>query len=121
MPKIKMIKPLVGTLKPLIGRSPGDEKARYHERDENQPWRAWYYSRRWKELRKAVWVRDAYTCRKTGTLCIGRYPAGDSPVADHIIPHRGDPDLFWDINNVQTVSKEYHDSEKQGQERAGRW
>jgi len=121
VPKIKMIKPLVGTLKPLIGRSPSDEKARHSERDQNQPWRAWYYSRRWKALRKAVWVRDLYTCQKTGTLCIARYPAGNSPVADHIIPHRGDPDLFWDINNVQTVSKEYHDSEKQRQERAGRW
>ncbi len=49
-------------------------------------------------------------------LCIGKYPADDSPVVDHIKPHRGDETLFWDPSNLQTVSKAYHDSEKQKQD-----
>lgn len=100
----------------------GDEKARLKERDSNVSWRAWYGLERWKRLRKKVWLRDLYTCQKTGVLCIGTYPAPNSPVADHKIPHRGDPDLFWDENNLETVSKAYHDSQKQKEERSqGRW
>ena len=52
-------------------------------------------------------------CQRTGTLCIGTYPAPNSPVADHIKPHRGDAVLFWDPANIHTVTKKYHDSEKQ--------
>lgn len=31
-------------------------------------------------------------------------------VTDHIIPHRGDPDLFWAPWNLQTLSKRQHDT-----------
>lgn len=96
------------------------EAERLKQRDAEQPWRKWYYTRRWKELRKEVWLRDEFRCQQTGILLVGKYPAGNSPVADHIKPHRGDPELFWDMANVQTVSKEYHDREKQRGERDGR-
>ncbi|MDR7146159.1 hypothetical protein J2X43_004373 [Rhizobium sp. BE258] len=29
--------------------------------------------------------------------------------------------MFWDKNNIQTVSKAYHDSQKQREERSGSW
>jgi hypothetical protein len=38
-------------------------------------------------------------------------------VANHKIPHRGDPVLFWDINNIETVTKAVHDSLIQSEER----
>ncbi|WLB58819.1 hypothetical protein [Bradyrhizobium japonicum] len=41
-----------------------------------------------------------------------------SPVADHIEAHRGDPVRFWDPDNIHTVSKAYHDAEKQKLEQA---
>ena len=69
-------------------------------------------------MRKRIWARDAYTCQVTGTICIGRSPAGNNPVADRKKPHRGDPALFWDETNIHTVSKEYHDSQKQREERS---
>lgn len=53
-------------------------------------------------------------------LCSGKYPADDSPVADHIIEPDGDPSLFWDENNIRTVSKAYHDGERQRQQIAER-
>lgn len=31
-------------------------------------------------------------------------------VADHIVPHRGDPDLFWN-GDLQSLCKDHHDSE----------
>ena len=40
-------------------------------------------------------------------------------VVDHIIPHKGDSDLFWDDRNWQALCKRCHDS-KTAQE-DGRW
>lgn len=84
------------------------------------PWKAWYKSKRWRDLKQEVHVRDAYTCQRSGVICSGRYPADDSPVANHIVPHRGDPVLFWDPDNVETVSKAIHDSLIQAEEQASR-
>jgi 5-methylcytosine-specific restriction protein A len=42
-------------------------------------------------------------------------------VVDHILPHRGDEALFWAESNLQTVSKTYHDKEKQSIEKRGRY
>ncbi len=126
MGKLKSLKPRLRTIAPRLAvAAPVDrqeaEAQRLCQRDKEQPWRKWYYSARWKALRKEVWVRDNYTCKQTGAVCVGLYPAGNSPVADHIKPHHGNPDLFWDIENIQTVSKSYHDSLKQSGERASRW
>lgn len=84
------------------------------------PLRRLYYTARWRRLRQAVFVRDRYACRKCGALCIGRHPAPNSPVCDHIRPHRGDEALFWDERNLQTLCKADHDSAKQAEERRGR-
>ena len=103
---------------PRLGRAPGDEKARLREREINTPNRKWYHSERWKQMRRDVLKRDDYTCQQTGAVCLGKHPAPNSPVVDHIKPHHWDEQLFWDIDNLQTVTKAYHDSEKQKQERA---
>ncbi|WP_136057728.1 HNH endonuclease [Candidatus Halocynthiibacter alkanivorans] len=84
-----------------------------------EPWRKLYASARWKALRQEILLRDGWICQQTGVALIGRSPAANSPVIDHKIPHRGDLDLFWDIDNLQAVAKHWHDSEKQRQERAG--
>lgn len=47
----------------------------------------------------------------------GRVTAAE--VVDHIIPHRGDPALFWDITNWQPLCKWCHDSVKQREEKSG--
>lgn len=103
-----------------LGYASGDEAARHRQRDATQPWRAWYKTARWQRLRERVLIRDRYTCQKTGVLLVGRHPAPNSPVVDHIIPHRGDERLFWDENNLHAVSKAYHDSTKQSEERNAR-
>ncbi len=118
MGRLKTLQPRIGTLPPRIGRAPGDEKARLRERDQNVSWRSWYKTARWEKLRREILRRDKYTCQQTKVLCIGKYPAPNSAVVDHIRPHRGDEQLFFDPANLQCVSKAYHDSEKQKQERA---
>ena len=87
-----------------------------NSRANDPPWRAWYKTARWQRLRLEILIRDGYACAKTGVLCVGEYPSPNSAVADHIKPHRGDPNLFWDASNIQTVSKAYHDGQKQRDE-----
>lgn len=48
------------------------------------------------------------TCTKQRTL-----------VVDHIEPHRGNMDLFWDQDNWETLCRLCHDIVKQRHERAG--
>ena len=48
----------------------------------------------------------------THPLCVecqkeGRYVK--ATVVDHVVPHRGDADLFWDRSNWQPLCKHHHD------------
>jgi 5-methylcytosine-specific restriction endonuclease McrA len=38
-------------------------------------------------------------------------------VVDHIKPHRGDQNLFWEETNWQTLCQRHHDRDKQREER----
>ena len=41
------------------------------------------------------------------------------PLVDHIKPHKGDLNLFWDQDNWQPLCKSCHDRDKQSEERRG--
>lgn len=110
---------------PKVFRSRGspsriEQRREYDRRRDEKEWRGWYKTARWQRLKMDAHARDHFTCRKTGELLIGKHPAPNSPVADHIVEHHGDPELFWDITNVQTVSKAYHDGARQREQRAAR-
>ena len=122
MGSLKAIKPRLGTLRSPMGYGDREqsERARLRKREQLDHWRVWYKTKAWHDLRLFVFARDGYTCRQTGVLLTKRHPHEFSPVCDHIVPHRGDPKLFWDPDNLQTVSKSWHDSVKQSQERGGR-
>ncbi|MHA6731763.1 HNH endonuclease [Devosia sp. A369] len=86
--------------------------------------RSWYKSKRWQELRIAVLTRDLFVCQKTGVILTGKANAPNSPVVHHRVAHKGDEQLFWDIGNLEAVSKAWHDSEGQREEKrnpAGGW
>lgn len=82
-------------------------------------WWAWYDGKRWRALKAATHLANGYTCGMCGCLCVGRSPAPNSPVCDHKVPHRGDATLFFDPDNLWTVCKQCHDSEKQRIEKTG--
>ncbi|OOY16730.1 hypothetical protein BMI85_06595 [Thioclava sp. DLFJ4-1] len=84
-------------------------------RREVSPWRAWYSTARWQKLSLKVRVAANFICARCDELAIGK---GQS-VADHKIPHRGDPALFWDEGNLQCLCKRCHDIHKQREEAAG--
>ncbi|MFQ6550491.1 HNH endonuclease [Aestuariibius sp. 2305UL40-4] len=101
-----------------LQRKDADEADRHRRRDAELPWRSWQKTARWQKLRDRILARDGLVCQQTGVMLLGKHPAPNSPVVDHKLPHRGDPDLFWDETNLQTVSKAWHDREKQKREHA---
>lgn len=97
----------IGTAKPHLSTPRAIRDRRY---SPDSQVRTWYHSARWEKLRTEVLVRDLYQCQHTGVLLTGKAPAPDSPVVHHKVPHKGDERLFWDIDNLEAVSKEWHDS-----------
>jgi len=108
------------TFRPKGVSSRLEQRREHDSRRDLQAQRQWYKTARWQKLKLAVHVRDQFVCQETGTLCVGKHPAHNSPVADHIIEPDGDPVLFWDQGNIRTVSKAYHDSERQREQIAAR-
>lgn len=115
-PRLRTLAPRIGGLPPRIGalrtRPDGTVKARR----SRASWKAWYSTARWLNLRTDTFERDGYICQRTGVMCAGVHPAPDSPVANHKIRHNGDPALFWDPDNLETVTKAVHDSLIQAEE-----
>lgn len=86
-----------------------------------EPWRKWYSLARWKILRMATFKRDRFRCQCGQSDC-GRVESNTRLlVCDHIKRHGGDPVLFWDPTNLQTLLKTCHDRIKQAEERRAPW
>ena len=80
-------------------------KARGHDTRKTSTQRG--YGHKWRKLRKAF--------LSTHPLCVFCNTKGriaQATVVDHIIPHKGDQRLFWDVSNWQPLCKKCHDSDK---------
>lgn len=108
--RLKQLGPRIAPLPARITRAPEVEPTTR----ANAPWRNWYSLARWKRLRMETLTRDRFTCSMCGKL------QGDTSklVADHIKPHRGNPTLFWDRENLTTLCAPCHAGPKQRQEQA---
>lgn len=98
-----------------FGNVAGSERERSRLRDASAPWRKWYKTARWKDLRWSVLEDALFTCARCGHVEVKT----SLLVADHVIPHRGDEDLFWARSNLQCLCKGCHDRFKQAEERSG--
>lgn len=87
--------PMVATINPLVGRMPG-EQARDRNRERTQPWRKWYHSAEWKDLRMRVLQRDLFTCQ----ICKRIERDTSKLIGDHKRLHHGERALFFDEGNV---------------------
>lgn len=104
---------------PLAGLEPLErEQVRSRYRAKIDPSRNWYGTKVWKDLRKVIADRDDWTCQATGILLTTVPNLPNSLTIDHITPHKGARDLFFDPANCQAVAKSWHDSEKQRQDHA---
>ncbi len=80
------------------------------ERSDSAAWQHLYKKKAWQLLRNEVLFNDSFTCRLCGAL---------ASVVDHISPHKGNLDLFYDRANLQSVCKACHDSHCQSRDRLG--
>ena len=62
------------------------------------------YDKRWERARK-VFLAEHPMCAD----CLRRGWYTPATVVDHIVPHKGDQDLFWDDRNWQPLCKACHD------------
>lgn len=85
-------------MKPPTHRPPTPPK-----RDNRPSFHKRGYTRAWAPLRMAV-LRDEPLCRECAKAGRGT-PATQ---VDHVIPHRGDPELMWDRDNLQPLCHACH-------------
>jgi 5-methylcytosine-specific restriction enzyme A len=75
-----------------------------------------------KSLYNYRWAKYSREYLKLNPLCVRCAHFGKatkSEVVDHIIPHRGNYELFWNKENHQPLCKQHHDSYKQRLEKSG--
>lgn len=91
------------------------QQNREHDRRrrEEVPWRGWYKTARWQRLRQ-IQLNAEPVCR----MCKQQDRTTEARVADHVIPHRGDPDLFWH-GELQSLCLSCHSGAKQREEKSG--
>lgn len=101
-------------------------------RNVANPLRALYFTTRWRTLRWEVLVDAHFRCARCGRehptltpICDALAPLGQlgivkgrAPdyVADHINPHRGIEERFWDRGNLQCLCASCHSGAKQREE-----
>ena len=103
-------------VKPPVHRPPGVRNAAAvkAELDRQRPSAARRgYGPRWRRARAAFLARHPLC-----SLCEARGRLEAATVVDHVLPHRGDPVLFWSEENWQGLCKHCHDAKTA---REGRW
>ena len=110
MARLKSAPPRLTAPLPRLA-APKDGAGRSAYRRKNTPGYALYSDRRWRGddkgvggLRWAILVRDHFTCRMCGAV----HADTRGLEADHIVPHKGDPALFWDRDNLWCVCGSCH-------------
>ena len=74
-----------------------------------------YRTAAWKRLRAAHLAANPLCvwCKQEGRVTT-------ATIVDHVLAHRGDPALFFDARNVQSLCKRHHDGAAQRRDKSGR-
>lgn len=68
----------------------------------------------------ARWRRESKRFLKAHPLCVRcleEQRTVKATVVDHIVPHRGNMELFWDRSNWQPLCKQHHDKKTMTEDR----
>ena len=116
MGRLKALKPRLAPAPSRLYRAT-DERSLDRRRLADSETRRLYKTKRWRELRWSVLVRDFFTCKMPDC---GRVVADTSQlICDHVEPHRGDIEKFW-AGPFQTLCADCHNNVKQKEEIAAR-
>ena len=63
----------------------------------------WYNTKRWR-VSRGVYLRHNPLCAR----CAEADRTEQATLVDHVIPHRGDYTLFWDMDNWQALCTPCH-------------
>jgi 5-methylcytosine-specific restriction endonuclease McrA len=81
---------------------------------EAQSYHYLYNNRRWRKARL-----EHLTAHPLCVMCQALDRIKQATVVDHITPHRGNTDLFWDPENWQSLCDNCHSGHKQRDEAQG--
>ena len=76
--------------------------------DEAREWRKLYHTSTWQTLRRQALTRDGYQCQRCRVMLTNGRRSPRSAVVHHMQPHKGDRDLFFDLDNLQAVCWQCH-------------
>lgn len=82
-------------------------------------WQHLYKGRVWATLRKRTFVRDLAQCQMC-RQAVKLHASNGDPYqmhCDHITPHKGDPALFFDPDNLRTLCAQCHNGHAQAEDR----
>ena len=80
---------------------------------EAEAWRRWYWTARWRRI-ASHHKRNEPLCR----MCKANGLITIATECDHVVPHKGDPELFWN-GELQSLCRPCHARDKQGEEARG--
>lgn len=86
-------------------------QAHDRRRTQDQPWRAWYWTQRWRKM-----ARHQLAIEPLCAACLAEGQITAASVADHVVRHQGVADLFWN-GALQSLCAHHHNSDKQREER----
>jgi len=86
---------------------------------EAEEYRKLYKTKHWRHLRETVLLRDMFRCARCKVTLVRGRTNPRSAVVHHIEAHKGDPDLFFDVNNLQAVCWSCHSGVIQSEEIRG--
>jgi len=88
---------------------------------EAAEYRKLYQSKQWRILREQALLRDLFKCQHK--KCKAQLKRGRSnprsAVVHHVKPHKGNLDLFFDLDNLQSVCWACHSGDIQSIENRG--
>ena len=86
---------------------------------EAEAYRRLYQTKAWKHLREVALLRDLFTCQRCGCHLKRGRTHPQSAVVHHIKAHKGDIELFYDIDNTTSVCWTCHSGAIQSEEARG--
>lgn len=99
-----------------VGSSNGHGQLTHEAPTEPRYYPPVHYGRRWQRVAKQYLADHPFcvTCQQEGHVTIATQ-------CDHVIPHRGDPALFWDPENWQPLCRPCHSAKTAREVGLGGW